>query len=474
MIAVAKPYPKYGDSGVEWIGQMPAHWAVQPSKTLLTSVIGGSWGSDPGTDAVDALCIRGTDFNHALLTADITKAPTRSFSENDIRRRSLHHGDLVLSTSGGNSAQAVGAVVRYLADDVALPTNFAARLSPSPNVNSQFLTYLYYSMNQYGLTKRLTNQVTIANLDLAQYLRIPVPLPPLSEQVAIVRFVDHADRRIRRYIAAKKKLIALLEEQRQAVILQAVTRGLNPDAPLKPSGVDWLGDVPEHWSVMRNKAVMTLRRRTVGSKSTDFTLLSLTLRGVIPRDLENPQGKFPADFATYQVVEPGELVFCLFDMDETPRTVGISPVRGMVTGAYSVFECIDRETASFLYHFYLAMDAQKRLRPFYTGLRKVVQSDMFLTINVAIPRHEEVREILSAIAAEMVRIDDAIERTERELSLVQEYRTRLISDVVTGKLDVREAVAQLPKEIEEALDDGRTDGDESEVGLDDTIDEVVP
>jgi type I restriction enzyme, S subunit len=471
MIAGVKPYPKYRDSSVEWIGQMPDHWAVQPSKTLLSSVTGGSWGSDPGTDAVDALCIRGTDFNHVLLTADITKAPTRSFSENDIRRRSLHQGDLVLSTSGGNSAQAVGAVVRYLAHEVALPTNFAARLSPLPNVNSRFLTYLYYSMNKYGLTKRLTNQVTIANLDLAQYLRIPVPLPPLSEQAAIVRFLDHADQRIRQYIAAKKKLTALLNEQKQAIRHRAVTRGLDPSVRLKPSGVEWLGDVPEHWTIMPNKAVMTLRRRTVGTRSTDFTLLSLTLRGIIPRDLENPEGKFPADFGTYQVVEPGELVFCLFDMDETPRTVGIAHELGMVTGAYSAFTCIDQDVADFLYDFYLAMDAQKRLRPFYTGLRKVIQHGTFLSIKVAIPPTAELREILSLIATEMARIDSALARTEREVDLVREYRTRLIADVVTGKLDVRDAAARLPDEAEEPepLDDmdalREGDGPEDEVDL---------
>lgn len=98
----------------------------------------------------------------------------------------------------------------------------------------------------------------------------------------------------------------------------------------KDSGVKWLSDVPEHWDVRRNKQVFRLVSVQVGNKSADFQLLSLTLRGVIPRDMESGKGKFPAEFDTYQVVEPDDIVFCLFDIDETPRTVGISSDLGMV------------------------------------------------------------------------------------------------------------------------------------------------
>ena len=121
---------------------------------------------------------------------------------------------------------------------------------------------------------------------------IDIPIPPLSEQAAIVRYLDHVDRRIRRYVSAKRRLIALLEEEKQAVINQAVTRGLDPNVRLKPSGVEWLGDVPEHWDLVPNRSLLKIEKDVAGSRAIDYTLLSLTKQGIIARDLENPQGSF--------------------------------------------------------------------------------------------------------------------------------------------------------------------------------------
>ena len=116
---------------------------------------------------------------------------------------------------------------------------------------------------------------------------------------------------------------------------------------------------------------MRVQKHLVGARSSEYTLLSLTKRGVIPRDMENPEGNFPTSFDTYQEILPGELVFCLFDIDETPRAVGLSGLHGMITGAYTRFVC-DPAVVEWAYHFYLAMDSGKRLKPLYTGLRKVI------------------------------------------------------------------------------------------------------
>lgn len=113
--------------------------------------------------------------------------------------------------------------------------------------------------------------------------------------------------------------------------------GLQPYSEYKESGLPWLDSVPNHWEMIPNRALMQERRAVVGESAKDYTLLSLTLRGVIARDMVNPKGKFPAEFNTYKIVEPGDFVFCLFDIDETPRGVGLSPLKGMITGAYDVF-----------------------------------------------------------------------------------------------------------------------------------------
>ena len=144
----------------------------------------------------------------------------------------------------------------------------------------------------------------------------------------------------------------------------------------KDSGVEWLGVIPEHWQLLSNKNIFKLKKELVGKKSADYTLLSLTLKGIIQRDLDNG-GKFPAEFDTYQEVKKGDFIFCLFDVEETPRCVGLSDFEGMITGAYTVMVVNSKFDKEFLYYFYLNLDADKRLRPLYTGLRNTISKDNF-------------------------------------------------------------------------------------------------
>ena len=140
----------------------------------------------------------------------------------------------------------------------------------------------------------------------------------------------------------------------------------------KDSGVEWLGEIPAGWDMLPNKYIFKLKKNLVGKKSNQYTLLSLTLNGIIKRDMENPQGKFPAEFDTYQEVNSGDFVFCLFDVEETPRCVGLSDFEGMITGAYTVMQVSSKFDKRFLYYFYLNLDKDKRLRPLYTGLRNTI------------------------------------------------------------------------------------------------------
>jgi type I restriction enzyme S subunit len=292
--------------------------------------------------------------------------------------------------------------------------------------------------------------------------QIPVLVPPPTEQAAIVRFLDHWNGRLEKAIRAKRRVIALLQEQKQAIIHRAVTRGLDPNVKFKDSGIPWLGEIPGHWEAVPNRANLRVRKVLVGDRSAEYTLLSLTIRGVIARDMENPTGKFPAEFNTYQEVRPGDLIFCLFDIDETPRGVGISRLNGMITGAYTVFEPKDPEVAEFLYLHYLAMDEEKCLKPLYTGLRKTIPKPRFLGIKTPIPPPAERAEIISYIHEQSERIEKTIARYEREITLLREYRTRLTADVVTGKLDVRSAAAHLP-DPEQVLPESEEPEEETEL-----------
>ena len=203
----------------------------------------------------------------------------------------------------------------------------------------------------------------------------------------------------------------------------------------KNSGVEWLGEIPEHWEALSNKFIFNLNKNLVGKKSSEYDLLSLTLNGVIKRDMENPQGKFPAEFDTYQEVKRGDFIFCLFDVEETPRTVGLSDFDGMITGAYTVMQVNKNFDKSFLYYFYLNLDAGKRMKPLYTGLRNTISKDNFFSFKTFVPPIQEQTAIANFLDDKTTKIDQAIAIKQQQIALLQERRQILIHNAVTRGLN---------------------------------------
>jgi len=203
----------------------------------------------------------------------------------------------------------------------------------------------------------------------------------------------------------------------------------------KDSGVEWLGDIPMHWNTLSNKNIFKLKKNQVGNKSGDYVLLSLTLNGVIKRDMENPQGKFPAEFNTYQEVKKGDFIFCLFDVEETPRCVGLSDFDGMITGAYTVMEPNDNFDRKFLYYFYLNLDADKRLKPLYTGLRNTISKENFFSFKSFVPPLSEQTAIAEFLDRKTALIDHAFEIKQKQIELLKERRQILIHKSVTRGLN---------------------------------------
>ena len=206
-------------------------------------------------------------------------------------------------------------------------------------------------------------------------------------------------------------------------------------AEYKDSGVEWLPTLPKQWKVERVKRMLSLRRSIVGDEFNKFQLLSLTLRGIIPRDISNGDGKIPESFNTYQQVHKDDLVFCLFDMDETPRTVGIAEQQGMITGAYNVYASLNFSYPKYLYYYFLHLDYFKGLKPFYTGLRKVVRADTFSNIEIPCPSVFEQTQIANFLDYETAKIDSLIEKQQQLIQLLKEKRQAVISHAVTKGLD---------------------------------------
>ena len=207
-----------------------------------------------------------------------------------------------------------------------------------------------------------------------------------------------------------------------------------PYPAYKPTGLPWLPQIPEHWKIVRNKNILIEKTDVVGENSSNYTLLSLTLSGVIPRDMENCKGKFPAEFDAYKIVQQGDIIFCLFDLDETPRTVGLSLNDGMITGAYDVFS-IRGVNHKFIYYYYLNVDNKKALKPYYTGLRKVVNVSRFLELRFPVPPPDEQAQIVRYLDSMTAKINKLIRAKKKQIALLQEQKQAIINQAVTKGLN---------------------------------------
>ena len=207
-----------------------------------------------------------------------------------------------------------------------------------------------------------------------------------------------------------------------------------PYKKYKKVNLPWIDEIPSHWEMERNKNFLTVKDETVGNKDKNYKLLSLTKKGIIERDMENPKGKFPSSFETYKIVEKNDIIFCLFDIDETPRTVGLSKLDGMITGAYNIFS-INKINKNYYYYYYLYLDKFKMLKPLYTGLRKTINEDAFLRLRTPLPQKEEQDKIADFLDHNLAKIDKFVELTERQIELLKEQKEVLINDAVTKGID---------------------------------------
>lgn len=312
-------------------------------------------------------------------------------------------------------------------------------LTPNNPLFSNYWKLLFKSQSYIQLLQMCVTGIREGqNINYPMLSRSFIPLPPLAEQEKIVSYLEDKTTKIDTYVAEKEKEIQLLQELKQKTIADAVTKGLNPDVKMKDYSSLIASSYPNHWSIIRNKSFLSLTGEKVGNRASEFVLLSLTTKGVIVRDLESGKGKFPKDFDTYQFVRKGELVFCLFDIDETPRTVGLVDSEGMLTGAYTAFK-VNSEIVlpEYVYNYFLCVDNIKALKPYYSGLRKTVRADKFLQIYIPLPPLDEQKAIVAYIDEKCQKIDTLMSELQAEIDYMKEYKQRLIADCVTGQVNVQ-------------------------------------
>ena len=452
-IADLKQYSGYKESGHAWLGRVPIHWMVLPNRAVFSEVKDRN---RPDEQMLSVTITRGIVPQKALLANSSKKDSSRQdksayklVEPNDIAYNKMRAWQGAIGVSELRGIISPAYVVQRLRTDAHVP---------------RYFHHLYRTTGFAKEAERWSYGITsdMWSLRPEHFKLIYTAVPPPDEQAAIVRFLDWANGRLERAIKAKRKVIALLNEQKQAIIHRAVTRGLDPSVPLKPSGIPWLGDIPEHWEVRRVKQSTRILRGkfshrprndaalydgrypfiqtgAVAQASKFITTYSQTLndKGLAVSKL------FPAGTLVMTIAANiGDVAVLTFDACFPDSIVGFVPVA--------------EAGRDYLYMVFLCMRPEL-LREAPVNTQGNLNVERIGSMGIPFPSRREQELIVSRVESETSAFDSGVSRLEREIELLREYRTRVVADVVTGKLDVREVATKIPDEVTPELIDEDTE-----------------
>ena len=426
------------------------------SKTCSRRLYQWYLGGEPD-DQNDITVLRVADFDRQSFKVSDLKLTTRSIPPKDRGSRLLKQGDLLIEKSGGGDKTLVGCVVLFDKAYEAVTSNFVAKMSPLESYDSYFLAYafsqLYAGKVNYPSIKQTTG---IQNLDSDSYLMEKFCFPPKHEQKNISCFLDHETAKIDNLIEKQQQLIELLKEKRQAVISHAVTKGLNPDVPMKDSGVEWLGEVPKHWvsSSLKHKAnIIDCKHITAEFSDTGIPVASI---GEVKNwfvDLST--AKLTNERYYRSLIEGGRKPLAGDIIYSRNATVGEAAIVGSNMPPFAMGQdvCLIKTKENIIpeYILYVLKSStifQQLNLAMIGSTFKRINVDDIRNFSIAIPPKNEQISIVNVLKAKLEKYDQTVENAELLVNYMQERRTALISAAVTGKIDVRDWVAPDTSDIE--------------------------
>lgn len=459
MIEGLRPYPEMQSTGHPWLPSIPTHWEVRRNGRLF---------SERRETGYPDLPILEVSLRSGVRIRDMEGGKRKQqIADRSVYQRAVK-GDIAYNMM----RMWQGAVGMAPADGLVSPAYVVA--TAHEGVDAAYYAYLFRTDDYMKEIDSYSRGIVPDRNRLywQAFKQMPSAYPPFDEQQLIVRFLDWHGAMSGKLIRTKQRLIALLNEQKQSIIHRAVTQGLDAAAKLKPSGVDWLGDVPEHWKVIRGKNIFSTV--DVRSETGTETLLTVSSRnGVVRRDDHQVYMFKAASYVGHKLCWPEDLV--INSLWAWANGLGISRHHGIISTAYSVYrlkpgfrdfwQFLDLALRSGAYDW----EFQVRSKGIWKS-RLQLSDASFLAMPVLLPPMEEAQAIVEGLASETKTMDDAINSAQNEIALIQEFRTRLIADVVTGQLDVRAVAANLP-DVAEAKVADLTDDDDLDDDADDLIDE---
>lgn len=452
MIADLKPYEEYKSSGQAWIGAVPTHWTLLPNRAIFSEVKDRN---HPDEEMLSVTITKGIIRQKALLagsskkdSSNLNKSAYKLVCPRDIAYNKMR------AWQGAIGASDLRGIIS--------PAYVVMRLRE--NHNPRYFHHLYRTPHFAKEAERWSYGITsdMWSLRPEHFKMIYTPLPSADEQVVIVKFLDHANRRIDRFIRVKKKVIALLNEQKQAIIHRAVTRGLDPNVSLKPSGIPWVGDIPAHWeSISVGAGSVLIQTGPFGSQLHSHEYVQAGIPVINPSHMRN--GKINADLSvTVSAFKMRELErhrLCIGDIVAARRgelsrcAIVTSAEEGWLCGTGSLL--IRCKTSVFAPAYFQQVFSSQGVRDSLSlasigATMDNLNAGMVARLRLPLPPIKEQLAILEVVENQLRQHAKATAVVEREIALLREYRTRLIADVVTGKLDVREAAKNLPVEATES------------------------
>lgn len=453
MTVSLRPYSSYKDSGNGFIGNIPSHWKINRQRAMVRLLVSNVDKHTKEGELPVRLCnyvdVYKNDKIHDRLP--FMKATA---TQEEIDRFRLKAGDVVITKdSEAWNDIGVSSLVGYEAPDLICGYHLAILRPDNRVILGGYLHWAHQAgtvATQYHVA---ANGVTRFGLTQQAIKDVVVPIPPLDEQAAIVRFLDHVDQKIRRFIQAKRRLSELLNEQKQAIVNRAVTRGLNPEVSLKSSDLDWLGDIPEGWQVQKLRHLVRLRGGMTPSKGVS-RFWNGDIPWVSPKDMKVERLSDSKDHISEAALDETNISLI-------PPPAVLIVVRGMILArAFPVAVTtspvtINQDMKALLPHSSLQPDYLlylfQGITPHILTLveesghgTRCLRTDRWLDLLLPIPEPEEQSEIARFLYRSLAKINQSMDATRTGIVYVKEYHTRLIADVVTGKLDVREAARHLP------------------------------
>jgi type I restriction enzyme, S subunit len=475
MMGGLEPYPSLVDSGVPWLGSIPTGWEIKRLKWVAR--LNPSKSESRGVLAANSP-VTFLPMERVGVSGGVDSSQTRPASALWNGLTYFRRGDVIVAKITPCFENGKGACLHSLPTDIGFGSTEFFVLRARDEITPQFL-YRVTTLPEFRIlgADAMTGAAGQKRVPSSFVGNFPVVIPSPTEQRAIVSFLNHGDRLIQRYVRAKRNLIGALEEQKQMIIQRAVTRGINPSVHFQHSSVAWLPEIPAHWEICRNGRLFAQRNETGFAA---LPILEVSLRtGVRLREFSNSARKqVMSDRGKYKRALKGDIAYNMMRMWQ--GAVGIVPADGLVSPAYIVacpFARVDVRYFNYLFRtaaYKAEIDAQSR------GIvkdRNRLYWEDFKQMSSPYPPVEEQGRIADHIDESIQVINSAIQGAENEIALAREYRTRLITDVVTGKVDVRQRTAGLADDPDDdiELSEGPDIGvDEDEVSsAEDALDEVT-